>query len=201
MQIKLKIMLLLLAALLLAGCAKPRPDNVENICDIFYQYPDWYWDAKRSEQKWGVSVPIQMAVIYQESSFNARAKPPRKWFLGIIPGKRPSTAYGYSQALDGTWADYKRITGNSGSRTDFGDATDFIGWYTVQARKRAGISLTNPYQIYIAYHDGAGGYMNGTHLKKPWLIKTAHKVSHRSKNYERQLERCEGNIQKPGWFW
>src|SRR5262249_26207295 len=125
-----KILFVVVTGLLLVGCAKPRPDNMENICEIFYQYPQWYWDAKRSEEKWGVSVPIQMSVIYQESSFTAKAKPPRKYILWIIPWKRPSTAYGYCQALDGTWEDYQQQTGNSGKRHTFADATDFIGWYT-----------------------------------------------------------------------
>ena len=61
-----------------------------------------------------------MATIYTESSFRHNAKPPRKWYLGFIPGKRASSAYGYSQALDGTWDRYQKETGRWGaSRTDF----------------------------------------------------------------------------------
>jgi len=51
-----------------------------------------------------------MAIIRQESSFQADAQPPRSRILWIIPGPRPSSAYGYSQALDGTWDWYRQAT-------------------------------------------------------------------------------------------
>ncbi len=180
--------------LLLTGCAKPRPDNVENICSIFSQYPEWYWYAKEVEQKWAVPVPLVMAIINQESSFDAHAKPPRKKLLWIIPWKRISSSYGYSQALDGTWEHYERHTGNRGKRHKFDDTCDFIGWYCRQAQSNLKIAPTNGYALYLAYHDGMGGYAKRTYLKKPWLIRTAHKVNNRAALYKRQLTSCEHKI-------
>lgn len=198
---KIHHLLVLLLALFLTGCAthKPQPANTENICSIFEQYPEWYWDAKRAEKKWGVPVPVQFSIINQESSFNGKAQPRRGKIFWIIPWKRPSTAYGYTQALNGTWAEYQRENKSRAHRSAFADATDFVGWYAHKAKKRAKISVTNPYQLYLAYHEGAGGYAKRSYLAKPWLIKTAQKVSKRSETYARQLARCERHIPKPGW--
>lgn len=194
-------LLIMIALLFLAGCAKPRPNNTENICHIFEQYPEWYWDAKRCEEKWGVPIPVQLSIINQESSFNAKARPPRKKIFWIIPWKRPSTAYGYSQALDATWAQYKREHSSGAHRANFSDATDFVGWYAHQANKRVPIAPHDPYRLYLAYHEGAGGYAKQTHLAKPWLIKVAQKVNTRANTYKRQLITCEQLIPKRGWLW
>jgi hypothetical protein len=179
--------------LFLAGCATtPRPHNVENVCSIFKQYPSWRTHTKHAEKKWGTPVPVQMAIIYQESSFSAKARPPRKKLLWIIPWKRPSSAYGYSQALNGTWKDYERNVGGSGKRSAFDDATDFIGWYSDYVHRKLGISPSDPYRLYLVYHEGPGGYAHQSYLKKAWLMRTAHKVSARAETYRRQLETCGG---------
>lgn len=197
---KISLFLTLLCILFLVGCAKPRPDNIENICSIFYQYPDWYQDAKDVEKRWGVPVPVQMAIIYHESSFNARARPPRKKLLWIIPWKRPSSAYGYSQALKNTWKDYEAQTGESGKRHAFDDAVDFIGWYSNQVHRKLGIQPDNAYALYLAYHEGPGGYARRSYLSQPWLIALAHKVSYRADEYSRQLASCEKNLKKDSWW-
>lgn len=197
---KIHFLILLLCIILLAGCARARPDNVENVCSIFQQYPDWYWDAKATEKKWGVSVPVQMAIMYHESGFNARAQPPRKKILWIIPWKRPSSAYGYSQALKNTWKDYERQNG-SGRRSAFDDCSDFIGWYSNQVYKKLGIRPDNAYALYLAYHEGPGGYASHSYLTQPWLIRLAHKVQYRADLYNRQLMQCQDRIpQKSSWW-
>lgn len=189
------ILPMILFTLTLAGCATPRPNHVENICSIFNQYPDWHTDTKRTEKKWGVPISVQMAIIHQESSFDGTARPPRKKLLWIIPWTRPSSAYGYSQALKNTWKDYEQQTGESKKRNAFSDATDFIGWYSNQAHKKLGIQPTNAYALYLAYHEGPGGYKSRSYLKKPWLIRVSHKVSNRADTYKRQLAACEGGLQ------
>ncbi|WP_207384280.1 transglycosylase SLT domain-containing protein [Legionella yabuuchiae] len=186
---------------LLTGCVSAPPSDVNNICRIFKQYPEWYTDAKTVERRWNVSIPVQMAIIHQESKFNARAKPPRTKLLWIIPWTRPSTAYGYTQALESTWEHYKRKRGGRwASRDDFGDGVDFIGWYATMAHERAGISKHDPYSLYLAYHEGIGGYERKTYLKKPWLIGVAHKVSARAQIYQAQLKQCQDSLRKKGWY-
>tara|TARA_Y100001001_G_scaffold154063_1_gene168403 strand:+ start:444 stop:1064 length:621 start_codon:yes stop_codon:yes gene_type:complete len=186
--------------LCLAACTTAPPDNALNACQIFEQYPNWYWAAKDSQDKWGVPVSVQLAIIFQESSFNANAKPPRGKLLWVIPWKRPTSAEGYTQAIDETWDNYIRHSGNtSASRNNFKDATDFIGWYGYQAHRRAGVPRNNAYDLYLAYHEGIGGYAKGTYKNKKWLENIAHKVQVNSWRYDSQLKTCASKFKKPWW--
>lgn len=190
-------------SLFLVGCVTtPAPRNVDNICTIFKTYPRWYRDSLDVERRWLVPVPVQMAIVHQESKFDAQARPPRKKLLWIIPWTRPTTAYGYSQALDGTWAEYRKSPAGSyfARRDSFGDALDFIGWYANDAHKRAGISRSDAYNLYLAYHEGVGGYMRKSYLKKPWLIGVSRKVKLRSQIYASQLSSCKKNLDNDAWF-
>jgi len=191
-----------LGALLLAGCASAPPGNVDNVCAIFEDKPRWYGEARASERTWGIPVPVLMAFLHQESRFQAKAKPPRKRIFGFIPGPRPSDAYGYSQALESTWRDYQRSAGRYGAdRDDFGDAVDFVGWYNFQSHRRNGIGSGDAYRLYLAYHEGQGGYARGTYRGKPWLQRVARKVEARSQDYTRQLAACAQRLkEKRGWF-
>ena len=59
----------------------------------------------------GEPLWAQMAVIYQESRFSAKAKATNKIFIGVpIPFTHQSTAYGYAQAPNESWSNYKSIT-------------------------------------------------------------------------------------------
>ncbi len=186
---------------LLSGCVSPPPADVNNICNIFRQYPRWYADAKDVQQRWRVPVPVQMAIIHQESKFDAQAQPSRTKLLWIIPWARPSTAYGYTQALRSTWAHYKQTNGGLfSSRDDFGDGVDFIGWYANMAYQKAGIRPDDAYSLYLAYHEGVGGYERKTYLQKPWLINVAHKVKARANTYQAQLTACQKSIATTSWY-
>ena len=187
--------------LLVAGCTASPPSQVDNICQIFEEKRSWHRDVKKSAQKWESSVPIIMAIIYQESRFRADAKPPRRRILGFIPGPRPSDAYGYSQALKDTWDIYRQQTGRRGADRDkFKDAVDFIGWYNQDSVTRLGIARQDAYRLYLAYHEGWGGYKRRTWQSKPWLTKVARNVRQRAATYERQLRSCPYTEQKK-WRW
>ena len=183
------------------GCTPVPPYNPNNICKIYSQYPKWYWASQDAYKKWGISPPVQMAVIYQESRFNAHAKPPRGKILWVIPGKRPTTAKGYTQATNGTWQNYIKNTHNThASRTNFSDATDFIGWYSAQAHRRLGISPNDTYALYLAYHEGIGGYAKKTYRKKHWLTEVAKKVQRKASVYQKQLKSCQSSLPKRHWW-
>ena len=192
---------LLIVVLSLTACATKTPDNTENICSVFREYPEWYWAASDAQSYWHIPISVQMAIIHQESHFVSTAKPPREKLLGIFPWKRPSTSYGYSQALKTTWDNYrKQRGGNSASRLDFADATDFIGWYSTQAYKKAGISKSNAYALYLAYHEGIGGYKKGTYKNKQWLVNVAKKVNDTAYTYHSQLAKCEASLPHRPWY-
>jgi hypothetical protein len=190
-------------ALGIIGCAPVPPNQPMNICRIYTQYPKWYWASQKVTKKWGLSEPVQMAIIFQESSYDAYAKPPREKLLWLIPWKRPTTATGYAQATDGAWENYIRHTGNSdASRANFADAVDFIGWYSYVAHQRLGINPNNAYELYLAYHEGINAYNHyDKHSdRQKWLEKIAVKVDRLAKRYQVQLQNCRKNLPKKHWW-
>lgn len=167
------------------------PENIDNACSIIEQRPHYLRAFKKTQRRWGVPVNVQMAIIHQESSFKANAKTPMRYIFGIIPRGRQSSAYGYAQALDGTWQEYKDSTRRYiARRNNIRDATDFMGWYMNETKRRNGIRLTDAKNQYLAYHEGHTGFSRGSYRKKSWLISVANKVSSRSAKYKRQLRQC-----------
>jgi len=189
-----------LLILFFSGCAAtPLPRHIDSACDIFMENGKWYKSARKSYEKWGIPIYIQMALLHQESKFEADARPPRTSCLWVFPGPRPSSAYGYAQAMDGTWKEYRRSTGKGGAdRDNFADAVDFIGWYCDLSHKRCGISKLDAYHLYLAYHEGHGGFSRKTYMKKDWLLQVARKVEARAHRYEGQLSSCEGEFKRSG---
>ena len=193
--------LALLLITILSGCTASQPKNTGDICAIFFEKDDWYEEAADARDDWGSPIPVMMAIMHQESHFDATAKPARKKLLGFIPWFRPSDAYGYSQALGSTWTGYERSAGRySADRDDFGDAIDFIGWYNDQSRRRNGIALNDTYNLYLAYHEGHGGYSRASYRKKSWLPGVARKVQRQANTYKGQLQGCEEELKDKGWF-
>ena len=178
----------------LAACTALPPKDSDNICATFRENEEWYVNAKQSFEKWGVPIPVQMAIMHQESHFVADAQPPKTWLLGIIPWSRPSSAYGYAQAIDGTWDDYLDQAGSWGAdRDEFADAADFIGWYCNLSHSKLGISKEDAKNLYLAYHEGHRGYRRKSYLKKAWLKRVADKVAYRARLFQRQLDACKMN--------
>lgn len=195
------LLLSLAASLLLGGCTTSPPGNTDNICAIFAEKDDWYGDAVDARDEWGSPIPVMMAIMHQESRFNATAKPPRTRLFGVVPWTRASDAYGYSQALGSTWAEYKLSAGRFGAdRDDFADAIDFIGWYNEQSRRRNGIARQDTYNLYLAFHEGQGGFSRGSYRSKQWLMEVARKVQNRAGSYAIQLQGCEDTLKEGGWF-
>ena len=190
-----------LVLLIISGCVTSPPEQVGNVCDIFREKSGWYGDAKDARARWGVPISVSMAFMYQESRFVATAKPPRKKIFGVIPGPRPSDSYGYSQAKESTWDWYQRSTGNYGAdRDDFGDAIDFIGWYNDVSNKELGISKQDAFRLYLAYHEGHGGYRKRSYRSKDWLIDVARKVDRQAQRYNSQLQQCAEELEPRGWL-
>lgn len=190
----------LLGCLFVLGCSTSPPKNPTDICDIFKEKRSWYKDAKKASERWKIDIGTNMAFMQQESGFRANARPPRKKFLGFIPGPRKSSAYGYAQAKKSTWKWYKKSTGHSGAdRDDFDDTIDFIAWYNDVSAKKLGISRNDAYSLYLAYHEGHGGFKRGTHYKKKWLRDVAGRVDVRAKAYRSQLNSCRSKLKSSWW--
>jgi len=188
---------------IVAGCVTGgKPKNIDNVCAIFNDKPHWYRAAKKSSERWGGPIHIPMSIMYQESSFRAKAKPKMQYFLWVIPTGRPSNAYGYAQALKSTWKDYEGAVGSrSPDRDDFRDAIDFVFWYMNRSSQRNKVSKWDAYSQYLNYHEGQGGYARGTHLNKQWLLNTANRVDARAKRYAIQLDGCRAKLDKKKRRW
>jgi len=187
-RIALLLMVLLTAC---SGVGQGPPNNTQDACAIKRERPAWFRAMNRTEARWGVPVEVQLATLYQESTFRPKARTPRKYFLGFIPNGRISSAYGYAQALDGTWDEYRAETGKRGARRhNFQDATDFMGWYMSKSRQRNGIAPNDAYNNYLAYHEGHRGFSRGSYNRKRWLLNTASRVQARANRYRDQLATC-----------
>jgi len=185
----------MIIALLLSSCggssSTTPPRDLDNACTILQQRPDYYRAFKKTERKWGIPIHVQMATIHQESKFVGNARTPFRYVLGVIPMGRQSSAFGYGQALDGTWDEYVVAERKRGARRDrIDDATDFMGWYKNISRERNGIALTDARNQYLAYHEGHSGYRRGSYNAKPWLIGVAGRVETRAAMYEQQIAAC-----------
>jgi hypothetical protein len=178
--------------LALSACATP-PRHINNVCTVFEQrdgfFNNWQRSAERAERKYGIPTHVLMATIRKESGFKSNAKPPRTKLFGFIPWKRVSSAYGYSQALDGTWAQYKRETGSFGARrSNFADAVDFVGWYHSKTAENHGVSRNDTYRLYLAYYLGWSGYKRGN-----WdadVQRYARDTQKMADRYQAQLRQC-----------
>lgn len=184
----------LILALLVASCGSSdfsAPRDLDNACSIVSQRPNYLRAMETTERRWGVPVAVQMATIYQESKFIGNARTPVRYTLGVIPMGRQSSAYGYSQALDGTWEEYQQAEGRRRARRDdIRDATDFMGWYMHETNRRLGIPKTDARNQYLAYHEGRTGYARGSYRAKAWLMRVADEVADRAITYDIQLRSC-----------
>ncbi|MGN0894274.1 MAG: transglycosylase SLT domain-containing protein [Succinivibrio sp.] len=174
----------------LTGCTTTPPSNKEDLCSIFQEKDSWYIAAHDVHRKYGIPINVAMSIMAQESAFKEDAQPPMRWFL-FIPYGRGSSAYGYAQAQDPVWNDYKSEAGSFfSSRTNFKDSLDFIAWYMTKTKKTNGIQFSDAFNQYLNYHEGWTGYRKGTYKKKTWLLNVARKVYTRSENYKYQLQHC-----------
>ncbi|MGB6119293.1 MAG: transglycosylase SLT domain-containing protein [Mesorhizobium sp.] len=182
------------AAVAVAGCAS-APRSINNVCAVFDQNDGWVTNWQRSanaaSRRHGIPVPVLMATIRKESGFRSNARPPRKYYLGFIPGKRASSAYGYSQAIDGTWEQYRREAGGMTSRrNNFDDAIDFVGWYHARTAEKFGIAPHDAYNLYLAYYSGWTAYGRGSWRSNAGLQRTAREAAQMAANYDAQLRNC-----------
>ncbi|HVH03017.1 MAG TPA: transglycosylase SLT domain-containing protein [Amaricoccus sp.] len=174
-----------------SGHEKP-PSSVVDACRMQSERPQWFSAMRKTQDKWGVPVSVQLATIARESSFRHDAQPTKRIGSGLFSREVPrSSAYGYAQAIDGTWEGYQKATGRwRADRDDFADASDFIGWYMNTNARVNGVSVNDTYNQYLAYHEGKAGFARGTYHKKSWLPPVARDVEAWATLYEQQLQSC-----------
>lgn len=162
----------------------PPNKTLDNICKIYQHDSNWKRAAQKSYRRWGTPEYVLMAIVHQESKFRKFASPHYR-------GAATSSAYGYSQAQPATWREYQKATSHPyAKRTNIYDSLDFIGWYNKISYRRNHIVRTDAKNLYLAYHEGNGGYAKRTYRNKRWLLKVAHKVQNLSTRYKIQLRHC-----------
>jgi hypothetical protein len=180
--------------LLVASCGGGQtsaPRELDNACAILRERPQYLSAFRKVERKWGVPMHVLMATIHQESTFIADARTPFKYVLGVIPMGRQSSAFGYSQALDATWDEYRADQNRRSAKRDrINDATDFMGWYMNETKRRNNVSLTDARNQYLAYHEGHTGFARASYNRKAWLVGVAGKVGARADMYRGQIASC-----------
>ncbi len=191
-----RLALLAVVSLLVScgGGGEKPPSTVVDACRMKQERPHWFQAMTQTERNWGVPVAVQLATISRESSFVHNARPTKKVGWGPFSRKvARSSAYGYSQAIDGTWDGYVKSTGKRrADRADFADSSDFIGWYMNSNSRKNGVALGDAYNQYLAYHEGHSGYARGSYRAKTWLAPVARDVQAWAVLYDRQLASCPG---------
>ena len=172
-----------------SDCVNSKVDNISDkpnstkskssgICTLLKQHPAWLQAVQDTEKKWGVPAEVQLAIIKTESNFDANAK------------NSQSTATGFAQVLNKSWEAYLDANNKHDSRNDFHAAIDYIGWYADQVRRYADINPTNAYKLYLAYHEGIGGYHHLANHPKPEVFKIAQNVKQTAEMYAQQMVSC-----------
>jgi len=173
------------------------PKNPTNACKIFNENYLWYKSAKKSSQTYGAPIYTILAFVNKESGFNRWAKPKRTKLFKVIPYKRPSSSFGYSQAVNKTWELYKTETNNPlALRTRFKDSVMFIGWYMKKTNKINKISFNDSYRQYLNYYLGWGNYSKGLYKTDKKAILFAKNVEKQSNIYKNQLQKCQKSLNK-----
>jgi len=186
----------LLILLFFVTACSSIPKNTQNSCAIFEERYLWYKHSKAAYEKYGAPIHLQLAFIKKESDFNWLAKPPRTKLFKVIPFKRPSSSFGYSQSIDSTWKIYKKETNNPlATRMRFRDSVFFISWYINKTSKIHKISKKDAFRQYIFYYKGfRGDYKN--HLKDKKAVIYAKSVKDMANKYRKQLTLCKKNLDK-----
>ena len=179
---------------LLASCSSV-PKNPLNACKIFGENYLWYKSIKKSSETYGAPIYVILAFVNKESGFNRWAKPKRTKIFKVVPYKRPSSSFGYSQAVKKTWELYKNETNSPlALRMRFKDSVMFIGWYIRKTNKINNIPLNDSYRLYLNYYLGWGNYSKKIYKTDKKAIIFAKSVEKQSNIYKNQLRECQKNL-------
>jgi len=194
-NIKIRFLYFLIFSLL-ASCSS-IPKNTKNACSIFSERYLWYKHVKNSSEKYGAPVHVILAFVNKESGFNRWAKPKRTKLFKIVPYKRPSSSFGYSQAINKTWDLYKTETDNPlALRARFKDAVMFIGWFINKTNKINKIPFNDSYRQYLNYYLGWGNYAQKAYKTDKKAIIFAKSVKTQSNIYRKQLKSCKKSLDR-----
>ena len=68
------------------------------------------------------------------------------------------------------------------------------------SHQQLGLDKQDAFRLYLAYHEGHGGYKRKTYQSKGWLVDVARKVEKQAQRYNTQLQGCSKELEPRGWF-
>ena len=104
-----KNLIFLITFIFITSCSSV-PKYPQNACKVFGENYLWYKSIKKSSETYGAPIHIILAFVNKESGFNRWAKPKRTKLFKVVRYKRPSSSFGYSQAVKKTLELYKNET-------------------------------------------------------------------------------------------
>ena len=180
----------------IASCSS-IPKYPSNACKIFGERYLWYKHTKKSSEIYGAPIHIILAFVNKESGFILWAKPKRTKIFKVVPYKRPSSSFGYSQAVNKTWEMYKIDTNNPlALRTRFKDSVMYIGWYIRKTNKINKVPLNDSFNQYLNYYLGWGDYSKKVYKTDKKSIIFAKSVQKQSNTYKKQLKECQKSLDR-----
>ena len=66
--------------------------------------------------------------------------------------------------------------------------------------RELGIARDDAHRLYLAYHEGRGGYRRGSWKGKPEVRRAAGRVAETARRYKAQLEGCESRFRCDAWY-
>ena len=188
--------LLFLFIFFLISCSSV-PKYSSNACKIFEEKYFYLKHTRAASKKWGVPISSILAVINMESGFKRFAKPKRTKIFKIIPYRRPSSSFGFSQAIKNSWELYKKENNKPlALRTSMKSSSDFVGWYFYKSNQINNIPLNDIYSNYLNYYLGWGNYKNKTYKTDQKAILLAKKVQQQADKYKMQLKKCQKKLNR-----
>ena len=173
------------------------PKYPQNACKIFGEKYFYLKHTRAASKKWGVPISTILAVINKESGFRRFAKPPRYKIFKIVPYRRPSSSFGFSQAITSSWDLYKKENNKPlALRISYRSASDFVAWYLWKANKINNVSLKNTRDLYLNYYLGFSAYKNKAYRTDKKALIFAKGVEKQAKIYKNQLQECKSILNK-----
>ena len=79
------------------------------------------------------------------------------------------------------------------------DAIDFVAWYNATSTRISNIASSNARNLYLAYHEGNGGFQRATYRNKEWLLDAANRVQVNSERFSNQQVPVDASLIKIGF--
>ncbi|MCO5059726.1 MAG: hypothetical protein M9905_17980 [Rhizobiaceae bacterium] len=102
-----------------------------------------------------------------------------------------SSAYGYSQALDGTWAHISARSPPDRAPQRFRRCRRLRRPVSFEDVARPGVAPNDAYSLYLAHYSGWGGFKNGSWRGNSSLQRYAQETDARRRKYAAQMRDCD----------